>query len=321
MFLQEFESRLADMETVFADTQDEVSVDRWLRSQAGTARQGIGLSDSEVRELRARGLGNNIKLKTGRTYFQILRENLFTFFNFVLFGLGVVLVILDKPVEALITSGVVLTNVVLALIQELRAKRKLDQIALLKRPRVTAIRDGVETHIDPGEVVVGDVLAVSVGDQIVVDGMVIGDGRMNVDESLLSGEADLIPKRSGDLVYSGSFCVAGSARYVAQKVGLQSVVNKLAISARSFQRRYTPLQREVNLIIRVLLGVVAFFLTLNIITTILQKSTLLESVRAASVLFGLTPSSLFLMIVVAYAWGAVRIAGKGALVQQANSIT
>ena len=308
------------MDTPFTETLSEVTLEYFDQRWAGAAHQENGLSENEARERRARGLGNKVKLKTGRTHMQILRENLFTFFNLVLFGLGIALVILDKPIEALITSGVVLVNVVLALVQELRAKRKLDKIALLTRPRVTAIRDGHEKQIDPSEVVLGDVLVVGVGDQIVVDGTVIGDGRMNVDESLLTGEADLIAKQVGDQVYSGSFCVAGSARYIAEKVGLSSVVNKLAVSARTYHRRYTPLQKEVNLIIRVLLGVVVFFLTLNIITTILQKSTIIESIRAASVLFGLTPSSLFLMIVVAYAWGAVRIAGKGALVQQANSV-
>ena len=291
------------------------------KAQGGVpTRPLMGLSEREAQLRRSQGLGNAVQFKTSRSYLEILRHNLFTFFNMVLFGLGVALVLLGQPVEALITSGVMLINVLVAVIQEMRAKVKLDHIALLTRPKAAVIRDGQEKIIDPGEIVKGDILTVSPGDQIVVDGRLVGDGRVNVDESLITGEADLVAKGSGDMLYSGSFCVAGKATYLAQKVGSESLANTLTSSAREFVWEYTPLQSEVNLIIRVLLGVVAFFLLLATFNTILGETSLVESVRTASVLFGLAPNSLFLMIVVAYAWAAVRLAGKGALVQQANSV-
>jgi len=280
----------------------------------------MGLSEQEAVIRHTRGLGNDYKLKTSRSYLDILRANLFTFFNMVLFLLGIVLVLMDKPEEAIITSGVVLMNVLISVIQELRAKRKLDHIAFLTQPKARVIRDGEPQLINPSRIVVGDLLVLETGDQIVVDGQVVGPGKLNVDESQLSGEANLIPKKHGDPVYSGSFCVSGSAKYIAQKVGKDSMANQLASEARQFSWEYTPLQREVNLIIRVLLAVVTFFLTLHVIDALLGKISPLESIQAASVLFGMAPNSLFLMIVVAYTWGAVRIAAKGALVQQANSI-
>jgi len=279
-----------------------------------------GLSEREVAVRRAQGRGNDVELTTSRSYGEILRENLFTFFNLVLFGLGILLALLGKPTEAFITSGVVSINVIIAVVQEARAKRKLDQIALLTRPNARVVREGQEREVDPSEIVQGDVLVVGPGDQIVVDGEVIGDRRMDVDESLLTGESDLIPKGAGDRVYSGSFCVVGRAMYEAQGVGAEGYANRLTAGARRFTREYTPLQREVNLFIRVLLAVVALFGVLLIISSILGRTPLLESVRAVSVLFGLAPNSLFLMIVVAYALGALRIADKGALVQQANSV-
>src|SRR4029453_10473826 len=144
-------------------------------------------------------------------------------------------------------------------VQEIRAKRTLDRIALLTRPKATVVRDGTEQTGDPSELVMGDVLSTGPGDQIVVDGVVIGDGKLEVDESLLTGESDLIPKRAGDPVYSGSFCVNGGARMEATKVGAQSVANQLTASARAYRRMLTPLQREINLVIRVLLLVVVFF--------------------------------------------------------------
>lgn len=279
-----------------------------------------GLSEGEVQARRSRGLGNNVEFGTSRTFRQILRENLFTFFNMVLIVLGVLLVIFGSPIDALITSGVLLINIVIAAVQEVRAKDKLDQIALLTRPRATVIREGRELEVDPSEIVMGDLLSVGPGDQIVVDGYVVSQGRFDVDESLITGESRLVAKHEGDQLYSGSYCVAGRGLYEATRVGISSFANKLTLEARTFTRHLTPLQRQVNLVIRILLALVFFFSILMVINNALNGIPAVESVREASVLFGMAPSSLFLMIVIAYAVGAVRIANKGALVQQANSV-
>lgn len=279
-----------------------------------------GLSESEVISLRQEGKGNNIKFKTSRSYKEIIKENLFTFFNIVLFILGALLALLGKPSEAVITSGVVIINVIIAVIQEINAKQKLDKIALLTRPKARVIRDGNEKEIDPSGIVLGDVLVIGPGDQIPVDGHIIGDGKIDVNESLLTGEPDLIHKEAGDQVLSGSFCVTGRASYLADKVGADSYAYKITEGARTFTRKYTPLQREINLIIRILVAIIIFFGILLVIRALLESIPFLESVRIAAVLFGLAPSSLFLMIVVAYALGAVRLANKGALTQQANSL-
>ena len=280
-----------------------------------------GLSEEEAARRHSQGLGNDAEVKTGRTYGQIVRDNLFTFFNIVLFSLAALLLLLGSPRDAFFTGAIALLNAVIATIQEVRAKRKLDAIALLTRPRATVVRDGAAREIDPAAVVVGDILVVGPGDQVIADGVVAGDETADLDESLLTGESDAVPKRAGDAVYSGSFVIAGRIRYEAQKVGVESFANKLAAGARQFTREVTPLQREVNLFVRILLLLVFYFgalIALNYFFT--SDSTLLESVQAASVVFGLAPSSLFLMIVVAYAMGAVRIADKGALVQQANAV-
>ncbi len=280
-----------------------------------------GLSNRQVTTRRASGLGNDIELDSSRSYRQILRENLFTFFNIVLFGISFILLLLGSPRDAFFTITVALLNVIIATFQEVRAKHKLDQISVLARPKISVIREGHEEQIDPKEIVQGDLLVVESGDQIVADGEIIGDGRIAIDESLLTGEADLVTKQAGDAVLSGSFCVTGRAMFQARKVGHDSFANQLTEGARTFTREYTPLQREVDLIIRILLLVVAFFGTLITLSFFVnEETTLLASARAASVIFGLAPSSLFLTIVVAYALGALRIADKGALVQQANSI-
>ena len=141
-----------------------------------------------------------------------------------------------------------------------------------------------------------------------------------MDESLLTGESDLVPKQAGDLLYSGSFCVAGSATYEAQKVGAESFANRLTAGARAFRRVQTPLQQEIDLVIRIIILMAVYFELLLVIDSAMHQVPLVESVKASVVIAGLVPNGLFLAIAVAYAIGAVRMAGKGALVQQANAV-
>jgi cation-transporting ATPase E len=280
----------------------------------------VGLSPDEVLARRARGLGNDVELLSSRSYSQIFRENVFTFVNCVLFSLGLALVALGRISDAMVSVGVVLVNVVVSVVQEVRAKRTLDCVALLTQPRATVLRCGELQVVDPREVVLGDVLFAAPGDQIVVDGGVLAGGRLDVDESLLTGESDRVPKHEGDPVYSGSFVVAGTAYYEAQKVGKDSLANQLTVSARAFRRTYTPLQREVNLVIRVILLLAVYIEILLIASSLVQNTAFVESVQMSVVIAGLVPNGLFLAIAVAYAMGAVRIVGHGALVQQSNAI-
>jgi cation-transporting ATPase E len=279
-----------------------------------------GLSEREVVARRTSGQGNDIPIQTSRTYSDILRDNLFTFINWLYFFISLLLIALGRASDVIVLAFVVLLNVIINLIQEVRAKKKLDKIALLTRPHATVIRDGQERVIDPREIVVGDVLVVGPGDQIVVDGSVVGDGEMKVDESLLTGESDLIPKQAGNPVYSGSFCVSGKAYYEAEQVGLDSVANKMTAAARKFQKSITPLQRSINLLFRLLLGVAIFLGLVVLLRVILGISSVTRGVQDVAVIVGLVPSGLYLMITLAYAFGAVRIAQQSALVQQANAV-
>jgi cation-transporting P-type ATPase E len=279
-----------------------------------------GLSQREVMERRASGQGNAAPTPTSRSYRQIFLENVFTFINMCLLGLGISLTLLGRFGDALLSTGVIALNVVVSVVQEIRAKRTLDEIALLTRPTATVLRDGRERAVLPQEVVVGDVLKIGPGDQIIVDGRIIGDGRLTMDESLLTGEADLIAKQPGDAVYSGSFCVSGDGWYVAERVGAQSLAHQITAGARAFRRVLTPLQREINLVVRIALLIVVYLEFLLVVTSVLQRINLADSVENSTIVAGLVPNGLFLSIAVAYALGAVRILRSGALVQQANAI-
>ncbi len=281
---------------------------------------GQGLSESEAADRRRRGLGNVLPVKTSRTYAQILRENVLVPVNVIMFSLGLALVILGQVSDALISVGVAFFNVLVGTVQEVRAKRVLDRITLLTRPKVTVLRGGQEHVVDPSDVVIGDILVLRPGDQVVVDGRVVSGARLEVDESLLSGESEPVVKQQHDWLYSGSFCTSGSACYLAEKVGAESVAGQLALGARAFRRVYTPLQRQINLILQVMLLVAIFFELLLVLAIRDNRVSLVESVKMAVVVIGIVPKGLLLATSVAYALGAVRIVGKGALVQQANAI-
>jgi cation-transporting P-type ATPase E len=279
-----------------------------------------GLSEPEVNDRRAKGLGNSALPPTGRTYTQIVRENVFTFINIVIFVLAVALVLVGRGSDAVVSVGVISLNIAVSVVQEIRAKRMLDQIALLTRPTATVVRDGQARSVPPEELVVGDVLKVGPGDQIVLDGKVIGDGKMQVDESQLTGESNLVPKQSGDSVFSGSFCVNGSASFVVEKVGTHSLANEITAGARAFRRVLTPLQNEVYLVVRIMLVIVIYLEFLLFLNTLINDIAASESIADATLVVGLVPNGLFLSISVAYAVGAVRIIRYGALVQQSNAI-
>jgi cation-transporting ATPase E len=202
-----------------------------------------GLTESEVQTRRKQGLGNNTAIRPSRSYWDIARANLFTFFNNILFVIGAALIALGRYTDALTSVGLGLVNALISTLQEIRAKRQLDQIALVASPKVTVVREGREKVIAPPELVKGDVVRVGAGDQIVVDGVMIGDGALEMDESLLTGEADLIRKKAGDQLFSGSFCVSGTGCFEAEKVGAESFANQLTATARTFQVAQTPLQR------------------------------------------------------------------------------
>jgi cation-transporting ATPase E len=279
-----------------------------------------GLSEAEARMRRQRGQGNDIRLRTSRSYGEIVRQNVFAFINIVLFSIGAILIAIGRVEDAIVSVVIILMNVVIGVFQEIRAKRQLDRIALLTRPKISMIRDGMEKVVDPSEIVLGDILIARPGDQIVVDGEVMGNGSIEVDESLLTGESDLISKDCGDEVLSGSFCVTGSTHYEAKKVGKESYINRLTADARKFRIVQTPLQKDVDFIIRLLTLLAIFIGLLLLISAILLAIPFMRSVQMAAVIAGLVPNGLFLMLVVAYAMGAVRIVRSGALVQQSNSV-
>ncbi len=278
-----------------------------------------GLSAAEAARRRASGLGNTPPPPTTRTYREIVTENVFTFINNVLFLLGIALALVGRPFDAVISLTVISTNIVVSVVQEIRAKRTLDRVALLHRPTARVIRDGVAADLPPDGLVVGDLLELGAGDQVVLDGRFVS-GRAQLDESQLTGESNLVAKEPGAEVFSGSFVVSGGGRYVAERVGNESLANRITSGARSFRRVLTPLQREVYLAIRIILLIVVYLELMVVINSVIHFVPLPEAVGQASILASLVPNGLFVSIAIAYALAAVRILRFGALVQQSNAV-
>jgi cation-transporting ATPase E len=279
-----------------------------------------GLSTAEADRRRAAGQGNDVEIRAGRTYGRIVRDNVFNFINNLFYLLGILLLVLGKPLDAFSVVFVIAANTVISLFQEIRAKRVMDKMAILLRPKADIMRDGALVELDPSQVVLGDVLRLQPGDQVVVDGPMVGEGRMEVDESLLTGESDLVTKHPGDELMSGSFCMTGGGYYEAARVGLDSFANKLTAKATAYKRELTPLQRQVVQIVRVLLIVVIVFETLVWVRNVLVDVPFVESVRMSTVILALIPNGLVLSIALTYALGAIRLLGKDVLVQQFNAI-
>jgi cation-transporting P-type ATPase E len=279
-----------------------------------------GLSDREVLARRAEGKGNNILRSSSRPYRQIFNENLFTFINAAFFTISLVMFLLGRVGDGILVAVVIFGGVLVNIGQEIWAKRKLDEIALLYRPKAIVIREGKEQNVDPSEIVLDDVLVLRPGDQIVVDGAIIGDGKIEVDESLLTGESDSIPKMAGVPVYSGSFCISGTACYQAEKVGTDTVAHKLMTGARAFRQVLTPVQHEINVVIRVFLLIACFLWILVAISFLSRAYSLNDVIQRSAVIAGLVPAGLLLAITLAYGLGAVRMIGENVLIQQANAV-
>jgi cation-transporting ATPase E len=248
-----------------------------------------GLAAAEVQQRRAQGLTNAVPAKSSRPLTRILRDNLLSITNVILFMVMIVLIVIGEPDDAVVTGGAVLINVIVGIFQEIRAKRQLDRIALLTRPKVTVIRAGQDHEVDPAEIVLGDALRINPGDQIVVDGRLLTEKRVDVDESLLTGESDHVPKEHGDQLLSGSYCVSGSGVYAAEKIGSDSFAYQLTAGAREYRRVLTPLQRQISIVVRALVILAISLAILLFLSFAIENKTFDTMVQDTAVVISLVP--------------------------------
>ncbi len=280
-----------------------------------------GLTSAEVAERTAAGQVNVVTETTGRTTGEIIRANVVTRFN-ILLGvlLLIILIIVQQPRDALF--GIVLvSNAAIGIVQELRAKRTLDRLALLTAPLASVMRDGRQVQVPVDEIVKDDVIAISTGDQVPVDGPVIRARGLEIDESLLTGESDPVVKEVGDTCLSGSFVVAGSGWFRAQRVGDDGYAASLAREAKKFTLVASELRDGVNWIIGGVSWIVGPMILLVLWSQLRLdadwKSALSSGVAGA---VGMIPQGLVLLTSLAFAVGVVRLGRRNVLVQELPAI-
>lgn len=285
----------------------------------GNGRPSVdrGLSSKEA-EARLRKLGPPPETSS-RSLASIVAANVFTFFNAVIAAFFVVNIGLGLWADALF-GVIAVINSGIGIYQEKKAKETLDEIAVLVAPKARVVRDGATVELTADEVVPGDVVQVGPGDQLVADGEVIASRGMTMDESLLTGESDGIRKDDGDRVLSGSFCVSGSGHYVVDAVREESYAGQLAGEAKTFRHPPSPLQEEVNRVIKVSTYLMLPLAVVLILSLSLRNVHLEEAAQTATAgLITLIPEGLVLLMSVTFAVTAMRLARRGTLVQQMSA--
>jgi cation-transporting ATPase E len=279
-----------------------------------------GLSQRDVDERVAAGLTNDVPAAPSRTVAQIVRANVVTRFNALLGGLLVVILVVG-PLQDALFGFVLVANAVVGIVQELRAKRTLDRLAVLTAPRARVVRDGAVRDVATNAVVLDDVLELRPGDQVVVDGEVLETNGLEVDESLLSGESDPVAKQPGEGVRSGSFVAAGGGRYRATEVGVDAYAARLAEEARRFTLTRSELRAGIDTTLRIVTWAIVPTAVLLVISQLRASASVAAAVRGSVAgTVAMVPEGLVLLTSIAFAVGVVRLARRRVLVQELPAV-
>jgi P-type E1-E2 ATPase len=278
-----------------------------------------GLTDAEAARRRAE-LGPAPEEPRGRSYKSIVRANVFTVFNLILAIAGGLTLVFGEWQDALFL-GILVANSGIGILQEVRAKRALDDLSALVEPHATVVRDGTARKVDVDELVPGDLVRVGPGDQVVADGTLDQSEGLELDESILSGESRPVARRSGEQVRSGSFATEGVGAYTVTAVGARSYAARLTGEARTFRHPRSPLERTLNTLLFILVGAMVP-LALALGYSLWHRHSPLHTAVPTSVaaVVTLVPEGLVLLTSLTFAVAAGRMARRGALAQQLNAI-
>jgi cation-transporting ATPase E len=279
-----------------------------------------GLTTAEVAERIADGRVNDVPDAPVRTTSEIFRANVLTPINAIMGALFALILVAGFPGDALF-AGVIVSNSIIGTVQELRARRTLTDLAVLSAPGARVVRDGTATDIDVSGVVADDLLELRPGDQVVVDGVVVDALGLEVDESLLTGEADPVDKAVGDMVLSGSFVAAGTGHVRATGIGSESYAATLAEEARRFSLVDSELRSGVNSILRWLTVIIPPAAGLLLIRLLVTEDLWEEALRgtvAAAV--AMVPDGLVLLTSLSFIVGVIALARRRALARELASV-
>lgn len=281
----------------------------------------MGLTDEEVRQRVEEGLTNRADISTDKTTKEIVISNVFTYFNLIFLVITILLIMVGS-FRNLTFLPIIIGNTVIGIVQEIRAKKTLEKMSLLNAPRADVIRNGSVKQISTEELVKDDVILLTAGKQICADAVVIS-GNIQVNESLLTGEADEVEKTEGSTLMSGSFVVSGECYARLEKVGNESYISKLSLEAKSMGgKEQSEMIRSINLIVKwVGIVIIPIGLILFWQSHFVNGESITKSVTSTvAAIIGMIPEGLYLLTTVALALSTMKLARKKVLLHDMKSI-
>ncbi len=279
-----------------------------------------GLTDGQVAAEVAAGHVNVSKEKAGKSYGRIIADNLFTFFNFVWALVTVVLVSIGS-FSNLTYLAIIIPNILIAVLSEVKAKRTVEKLSVTTEPKAAVIRNGVLCEIDVSEIVLGDVMKIELGKQVLSDAVVIS-GLAEANESMLTGESDAIKKQEGDTVLAGSFLVSGTIYARVIRVGADNYVHKIEKAAKGFKAPSSNLFRDLNRLIKYIgifmVPMTAAMLIANFFAYDKDFHTAL--IKTSGSVIGMIPAGIYLLVTITLTLSVITLARKRTLVQDMYSI-
>lgn len=280
-----------------------------------------GLTDEEVRQRVEEGFTNRTDISTDKTTKEIVISNVFTYFNLIFLVITILLIMVGS-FRNLTFLPIIIGNTVIGIVQEIRAKKTLEKMSLLNAPRADVIRNGSVKQISTEELVKDDVILLTAGKQICADAVVIS-GNIQVNESLLTGEADEVEKTEGSTLMSGSFVVSGECYARLEKVGNESYISKLSLEAKSMGgKEQSEMIRSINLIVKwVGIVIIPIGLILFWQSHFVNGESITKSVTSTvAAIIGMIPEGLYLLTTVALALSTMKLARKKVLLHDMKSI-
>ena len=280
-----------------------------------------GLTDEEVRQRVEEGFTNRTDISTDKTTKEIVISNVFTYFNLIFLVITILLIMVGS-FRNLTFLPIIIGNTVIGIVQEIRAKKTLEKMSLLNAPHADVIRNGSVKQISTDELVKDDVILLTAGKQICADAVVIS-GNIQVNESLLTGEADEVEKTEGSTLMSGSFVVSGECYARLEKVGNESYISRLSLEAKSMgDKEQSEMIRSINLIVKwVGIVIIPIGLILFWQSHFVNGESITKSVTSTvAAIIGMIPEGLYLLTTVALALSTMKLARKKVLLHDMKSI-
>ena len=282
-----------------------------------------GLNEEQVQSRIDDGLVNRIPKHVSKSYWRIFYDNVVNFFNILLITIAVLMIIAKVPFTSFAFLLVLVVNTVIGLFQDIKARKLTDKLRVASYPMVTVLRSGREIQIPANELVLSDIVILSLGDQIVADGTVLS-GMVEVNESILTGESINVKKSINGFVLSGTYVTSGKAKVRVDHLGKANYAEKLQASAKYFKKPKSEILKTIKLIFKII-GITVIVLGVALIITYVARGKLNPSITnefAAGVgtiagsLVSMIPSGMYLLVSLTLAVGAIRLANRGMLVQE-----